>query len=86
MSCASPKRASKRPRAGKTGASAPSSGASEADSRRNCNCTEECIPCRCLMQAERTSVCFLTEFHRTPEQIIEDDRLLAERKAKGGAR
>ncbi len=74
------------PRAGKKGASAPSSGASEADSHGKCNCTGECNPCRCLLQEKRTSVCFLTEFHRTADQIIEDDRLLAERKAKGGAR
>ena len=74
------------PRAGKKGASAPSSGASEADSHGKCNCKKECIPCRCLVQEKRTSACFLTEFHRTADQIIEDDRLLAERKAKGGAR
>lgn len=74
------------PRAGKKGASAPSSGASEADSHRNCNCKGQCNPCRCLTQEKRTSVCLLSEFHRTQDQIVEDDSLLAERKAKGGAR
>ena len=74
------------PRAGMKGASAPSSGASEADSHRKCNCKGQCNPCRCLMQEKRTSVCLLSEFHRTQDQIVEDDRLLAERKAKGGAR
>ena len=74
------------PRAGMKGASAPSSGASEAYSHRNCNCKGKCNPCRCLTQEKRTSVCLLSEFHRTQDQIVEDDSLLAERKAKGGAR